>query len=165
MNAKTIVTDTMPNDEEVVEAAALAIIAARGVTDENTIASMLPVALRDARAVLTLQTQAQTRDPAMSNDRQVWKYPLKPGMPHAIPGHRDSPIALVAQDPVEGVPAVWIEQTLEPADDIAVKWQLVGDHCRTFIVVGTGWDVPKAFDHRGSCVCGEHVWHIYEKRD
>ena len=61
------------NKDDAVEAAAMAIIASRGVTDENTIAGMLPVARRDARAALaSRQTDPWEGNPAREGMPDDW---------------------------------------------------------------------------------------------
>ena len=36
---------------------------------------------------------------------------------------------------------------------------------RTYIVVGTGHQIPPGFDHVGSTQDPPFVWHLYERRD
>ena len=94
--------------------------------------------------------------------RAVLKYPLLAGSVTAVPGHPESPIALVAPDPNTGAPAIWIEQTVEEFDEVDGPVVKDADYWRSFHVVATGQCPPQGAVHRGSCVCHPFVWHIYE---
>lgn len=52
----------------------------------------------------------------------------------------------------EGVPTIWVETDAYPA----------GRERRYLAIFGTGMVVPDGAVHRGTCLDGIYVWHLYE---
>lgn len=97
--------------------------------------------------------------------RQIWKYPIEPARKIVVPGDPSHPVVLVAPDPGNAAPvALWVEHQLEESPDPNVSYKPVGNHERVFTCCGTGWQIPDGWTHRGSCVSGDEVWHVYEWR-
>ncbi len=52
-----------------------------------------------------------------------------------------------------GMLRIWVERTPGAAP-----------LARTFGVFGTGHQLPRGWEHVGSCLDGDCVWHVYEQR-
>lgn len=80
--------------------------------------------------------------------RRIYKWPLPAGERHAVPWSPDDKVLMVAEQ--HGDLTLWAEQEdSQPATRRALR------------VVGTGFDAPVGWEHLGSAVCGEFVWHLY----
>lgn len=83
--------------------------------------------------------------------RTVWKFlvPFRGGPRAPVPRHGE--VVHCGPDPETGVPAVWIE--VDPGAEIEM---------RQFVAIATGAAVPPGALHRGTAICGDYVWHVYE---
>lgn len=78
--------------------------------------------------------------------RRIYKWELGPDL--TLPWSPADRVLMVANQ--RGTVTLWAEQEDEhPAPR------------RRFTVVGTGFEAPAGFEHVGSAVCGEFVWHAY----
>jgi hypothetical protein len=81
--------------------------------------------------------------------RTIWKYELSTGLTTiALPAANE--LRHVDSDP-SGLPSLWFEvNTTAPMVN------------RTFLVVGTGHDIPTEVRFVGSLKAGPFMWHVYE---
>lgn len=87
--------------------------------------------------------------------RTVWKFETPVGQvtKHRAPWlHRHN--CHVAVDNKTGVLCVWSEVMTDVPED---EWWV-----KTFIVVGTGHEIPENYVHRGTTQDGLFDWHVYE---
>lgn len=86
--------------------------------------------------------------------KTIWKFGLPIGetTTHKAPWLWDSILHVGHQD---GVVCVWAE--VNP-DSPRAEW-----FNKSFVVIGTGWEVPPEHVHRGTVQIGDMVWHVYEK--
>lgn len=83
--------------------------------------------------------------------KQVWKYPIADIGEVKIPMPYGSKVVFVAGDPSGISPAFWAE--VDPAAAVVI---------RTFMIVGTGRELPNDAHHHGSGIQGPFAWHLYE---
>jgi len=60
-------------------------------------------------------------------------------------------ILLVGSQNNESLPTAWV--AYEAGTEVS----------KELLIVGTGWEVPEGVVHIGSAVCGDFVWHVYER--
>jgi len=65
---------------------------------------------------------------------------------------QDSRVVHVGRDPESGMPCLWMEVNTESPRVVKNFW-----------VKGTGWGIQEDLVYIGSAICGEFVWHIYER--
>lgn len=87
----------------------------------------------------------------MSTSKKVWKFPVRQGDAQAIALPLGANIVHFGSDPAAVGFAMWAE--VDPAAEQAD---------RSFMLVGTGWDVPSGCRHLGTTIVGPFVWHLYE---
>lgn len=87
---------------------------------------------------------------------RVYKY-VDRGAGIEVPGHRydGDLVRLVGIDPASGRVAIWVEH--KNPDHMTPVHQV-----REFRIFGTGHDVPHRFEHVGSVIDGQYVWHVFE---
>lgn len=88
--------------------------------------------------------------------KQVWKFETPVGQ---VTKHRApwlyNRIVHVAVDWKTGVVCFWAEVKADWPDN---EWWV-----KTFIVIGTGQDIPENCVYRGTAQNGPLVWHVYEE--
>lgn len=85
-------------------------------------------------------------------NRQVWKHPLVlTETPQKI-ALRGAEAGIVHFAVGTGGFHVWAEEEPESPEE----------QTRTVVIVGTGWDIPEGYAHRGTILDGPYVWHLYE---
>lgn len=83
---------------------------------------------------------------------KILKYSLAPGDMLSIEASRVGKI--LRFDNQKGVCTVWVEIET-PKEGVKPRYNL------SFLVIGTGWDVPEEFQHVGTIDMGPFVWHCY----
>jgi hypothetical protein len=81
--------------------------------------------------------------------RRIYKWPWDRTSPTMkLPWSREDRLLLIAEQ--HGIVTLWAEQEDERAVDT-----------REFRLVGTGSERPPGYEHVGSAIVGETVWHVY----
>ena len=86
----------------------------------------------------------------MSNQREIWKYPLGMEMTQVSMPKDAEILSCQAQN---GTPTLWVLADPEGEKEY-----------RTFTVLGTGWPIAKDYPvkHVGTFQVPPYVWHVFE---
>ncbi len=89
--------------------------------------------------------------------KTIWKFPIRMTIGadvYEVEMPIGAKILHVGRDPAEGIPCIWAEIGL-----MAPKCT------RNFMIKGTGWNFEEVgLEYIGTAICGEFVWHIYERK-